>query len=321
MGAQYLASTRQTAAHESSVRPRNSCGSTADDAVALGVVVLSFGNGPAPQCVERLRATGCPMDELIVVHNEAAARETPEFSDDVSVVKTGGNLGYAGGMNVGLRYWRGSASAIALVTHDVEVAYSDLVALAAHVGDRAGTAMAGPLLLRPNGDVVSAGGVIDRWANVRHLGGPRSNGPYEVDWVDGGVVVVAADVPDLPEDFFLYFEDVAYSHLLRVVGRRLLVDPNVRAVTDPGAGSRRRAFTYFYWRNRLAFCRRYVGVAATAYSVGRLVAGGTRCAALQARQHGGRRARQTLGIYGAALRDGTLLRLGPPSEGVQRLLD
>lgn len=277
------------------------------------IVVLSYGAGPAPECVRGIIESGCPPDRILVVHNRAHSDDAATgFPPGIAVVDTGGNLGYAGGMNVGVRAWRSSGLPIVLVTHDVTITYSDILVLAQHVSSMPGVALAAPRLVGPNGVGLSCGGMLDKWGNVAHIRRAVSSTAYSVDWVDGAVVALSTSAPEIPERYFLYYEDVAYSSLVRRAGGTVVVVPSATAVTTPGAASRSEVFRYFYWRNRLAFSLSDLGVLSTLYGVGRLCAAAALRTSALCRQGRYGAARKTLWLYGSAASHAIRGRLGQP---------
>src|SRR4051812_23146381 len=92
--------------------------------MSAGIVVLAY--GPRDEyrpLVESLLAEGVAPDAIALVHNPAAPEEPAlDAPAGVPVLRTERNLGYAGGMNVGIaRQLERGADPIVLFTHDVRL--------------------------------------------------------------------------------------------------------------------------------------------------------------------------------------------------------
>lgn len=143
---------------------------------------------------------------------------------------------------------------------------------------------------------------------------PRGEGQMfqRCDWVDGAAVLIRSSLLPLPEDYFLYWEDVDLSLRARRAGMTVGVSQKWTALTTPGAGGRRDLFRYLYWRNRVLCSRRLGGlrgvVGTTLVLAGAaVVRPGQR---LLARDFRG--ARKVGSLLTRALLDGLRGRSGPP---------
>ena len=91
---------------------------------ALGVVVLAYGSGGEYlQVLEALAGQGVEAERIVVVHNPSRPGEVlPPAPDGVEVVAASHNLGYAAGMNLGIRALLERPPAFVLVlTHDASL--------------------------------------------------------------------------------------------------------------------------------------------------------------------------------------------------------
>ena len=206
----------------------------------------------------------------------------PEDHDiPLVLVRTGGNLGFAGGNNVGLRYAlaRPDIDAVWLLNNDTVVDSGAARALI-HATVRDPTiGMCGSTLLyydRP--EVVQAlGGASynERMALPSHIGesGPLPDDP-DVEAVVGRMAYVAGasmlvtrrfleEVGLMEESYFLYFEELDWA--LRAAGRfRLGYAPDSivyhkegRSIGTRGAERKSALADYYFLRNRLLITRRF----------------------------------------------------------------
>jgi GT2 family glycosyltransferase len=140
-------------------------GSTAGSGTA--VIVLNWNNAPDTlACLRSLRRSTRPVTTIVVdnasADGSAAEIEASGLAD--VLLASGGNLGYAGGNNVGLRY------AVAQGFREVMVLNNDTIVPEATVEQlvRALDAQPGPSAVSPaifrqdSGDLWFGGGILDR---------------------------------------------------------------------------------------------------------------------------------------------------------------
>ena len=157
------------------------------------------------------------------------------------------NEGFAAGVNAG---WRVTHSPWLLVLNpDVEVAGGFLSHVMARIGlyeaDPDGPpGIVGFGLLNPDGSPQGSVGLYPSLARtIREQFIPRSRRKYQagwrirpgrVDWVTGACMLVhtamMANLGGMDEDFFLYYEEVAFSHAARRSGWRTEYDASVTVV-------------------------------------------------------------------------------------------
>ncbi len=183
----------------------------------------------------------------------------------VEVVENGRNLGFAGGMNVGIRraLERG-ASHVLTLNNDVEVEPGFLEPLL-DAGD-----VACPQILFGDGRTVWYAGA--RWdpqagyhgRNTGYGGPPVAGKPYETDRACGGALLAShaawERVGLFDESLFAYAEDTDWSLRARKAGYRVLVVPRsvVRhKVSASSGGEGSPTSIYFTLRNSLRVAERH----------------------------------------------------------------
>lgn len=232
----------------------------------IAAVVLTFdaAEGMLEACVESVLAGG-DIDQLVVVDNgtKAGARLA---AAGCTVVTTGSNLGYAGGVNVGLRWAldRGAAH-IAVLNDDVMVEQGWLRPVLDEFAALPAVGAVQPKLLFDRSDpptVNSVGVELGRDGAGRDIGHGEVDGPAFAETGDiqiftGGAVVFAApflrDLGCFDERFFLYYEDVDLALRGAARGWRYRCVPASRvwhrgSATTEAAG---HLATYLRERNRL----------------------------------------------------------------------
>lgn len=213
------------------------------------------------------------------------------------LVRTGANLGFAGGVNVGLRWVlaRGEWDSVWLLNNDTLVRPDALTHLVQESERMRHRAMVGSTLLHYDApEVVQAlgGCTFNRWlALARPLGAGRPAGALpDASAVRGRMAYVAGaslllpvtllrEVGLLSEEYFLYFEEIDLT--LRARGRyRVAYAPASvvyhREGKSTGAGRRPAgkswAADYYHQRGRILVTRKFAPLALPTVYFGLLVA-------------------------------------------------
>jgi len=146
------------------------------------------------------------------------------------LIKNEKNLGFAGGVNVGIKYaLKNGAEAVLLLNQDTIVEKDFLFPLLENPAD-----IVGPVIkFRRKGKwVYDFGGKIEWWGN-RHFENYelRINGltNYELDYVSGCAMMVRRRVFEkiglFDERYFLYFEDADFCLRAKKAGFKIAVEP------------------------------------------------------------------------------------------------
>lgn len=246
---------------------------------SLVAVVLSYGDGM--QCLGLLADLAAHPDldasRVVVVHNPSRAGEVLRFTDDVqaTIVENPSNLGYAGGMNVGIaRALDLETESVLFLTHDVRIGVSDIDALCDALASDRRFAAVGPVLSSPDGSVFSTG-MTRSGLRVKHRATRRPESPlqpWECNGLDGSVMLwrasVLAELGGFDSRFFMYMEDVELCARAARAGWKVGSVDGAFAVSVPGGPQRKAAHAYLRARNGLECARgqvaRYVALEAAA---------------------------------------------------------
>lgn len=219
----------------------------------IAAVVLNY-QTPAftRAAIASLAASGRPPDQIIVVDNagtvDSRAAILNGLAREVCYVATPANLGFSGGMNVGIRQALGAgARAVLLVNSDATLTPPCLGLLEGALAGDAGTGIAGPVIRSRQAPetITSLGLRYDRrLGRMRDRARDRLlavRGPAvePVDAVTGCVMLVQRAVFDaiglLDEAYFFSFEDLDFGLKARGAGFTSVV---VRDATAFHEGSR-----------------------------------------------------------------------------------
>jgi N-acetylglucosaminyl-diphospho-decaprenol L-rhamnosyltransferase len=235
----------------------------------VGVVVLAYGAGGEYLAVLRsLADQGVSAEQIVVVHNPSERGERlPPPPEGCEVVSASHNLGYAAGMNLGIRRQLDDPPEfVLLLTHDASLRAGALGRLVAAARSNLRYGVLGPSLLHTGSDVpFSFGGLTSRGGLVHHRKDrpPEEAGVAACDWVDGGTMLIRSEalakVGGFDERFWGYCEDAELCLRVQRAGFAIGVVVDALADQAPGGAKRPGPWAYLLARNRLAFARRAAG--------------------------------------------------------------
>ncbi len=205
----------------------------------VDVVVVAFG---APELLEACLTTlGGTLSTVVVDNSSRPDVRLVCERHGARYVDPGVNLGFAGGVNAGLRHRPAIAGDVLLLNPDAEIAPDGVAQLARCLHARPGLACVGPR------QVARQGGAEDRvgwpfptpagaWLEALGLGRLRR----KVDFVIGSVLLIRAEALDevgpFDERFFLYAEETDWQRRAADHGWASAVCTEVTAV-HLGAGT------------------------------------------------------------------------------------
>ncbi len=208
----------------------------------LSVIIVTWnGRRFLDACLRAVTAQLHPDDEIIVVDNGSIDGTTVWLRhawSAVRLVALPANLGFAGGVNVGLRVARGDL--LLLLNNDAFVEPGCVPALVEALRDhpRSG-AVAGVLTFDHRPDLVASAGItacrnglaLDLWTGCAVQSLPAA--PQPVMGASGGLALyrrmMLDDIGLMAPDFFNYLEDVDLAWRAQLRGWECLVVPAARA--------------------------------------------------------------------------------------------
>ena len=213
---------------------------------------------------------------------EAEAGGRKDFDPPLVLIRTGDNLGFAGGNNVGLRYVlaRDDFDYVWLLNNDTVVERDTLAAMVSRMDSDRSVGICGSTLLRysaPAKVQARGGGYYCKWIGLPWHIGQLGCGTDDVseaqverrmNYVVGASMLVSRrfleDVGLMAEEYFLFFEETDWVqrakgryHLAYAKNSRLFhkVGSSIGTSSDP----RKKSITcdYYAIRNRLLFTKRF----------------------------------------------------------------
>ncbi|MBC7227529.1 MAG: glycosyltransferase family 2 protein, partial [Thermoflexales bacterium] len=215
--------------------------------------------------------------QVIVVDNgstDDTAQVVPGKFPEAEFIRSERNLGFAGGINLGLQRARGKV--IVLMNSDVLASGETLQKAAETLLSEPGVGALSPLLRTPDGrpQPFAFGDDQTPWYLFRRglkallgLGSMHRwdvEEPLEVDWVSGACMFVRREVVEqiglLDEQFFLYFEDNDWCLRMRKAGWRVLYDPRFEVIHLGGASlPQRHQASQIYYQSLIRFTAKHRG--------------------------------------------------------------
>jgi hypothetical protein len=241
----------------------------------LAAVVLNFRTpSDTVLAVKSLLASRRPLDQVVVVDNdtnENACDALDALRRPVTYLLTGANLGFAGGVNVGIReaLARG-ADRVLLVNSDVIVP-PDCIERLERAIEEPGIGIVGPTVVARSdpGWIASLGmSYSTATGRMRHAGvGQRLAATDRVasrvvDGVSGCLMLIRREVFDaiglFHEDYFFSFEDLDFCLTARRAGFRTFLAGDAMAYHEGGRsiGADAVVRLYFGTRNHLLLAHR-----------------------------------------------------------------
>lgn len=243
----------------------------------VAAVVLNFRRADDTiTCVRSLQADA-PGVRPIVVDNGSGDGSDGRIAaalPDVDLIRTGANLGYAGGNNAGIAAaLSGDADAVLVLNNDLTLVAGCVAALTAALERHPEWGVAAPLsLLAGEGDIVdfATGRVVLDHAALIAEGrdeprGDRFPGDATTEYVTGSAMLIRRAVLErvgrLDERFFLVWEDVDFSLCVRAAGYGLGMTPQaiVRHARSASFGDEASPLQrYFFVRNPYLLVRKHL---------------------------------------------------------------
>lgn len=240
---------------------------------ASGVAVVILNYNALDETTACLEALGPPPRgaQVLVVDNgspqpAAALRGTHPWA---TLVETGQNLGFGGGMNRGLQALEASRPApthALLLNNDARISWTQVADLAGFARAHPDAGIVGPVVVWPNGDFQSAGGRFSPrsgWSNDTRKADPLPEWP---DYLVGCALLVdlaaLRKAGGFDEAFFLFAEEKDLCLRFTRAGYRIGLAKDVHVVHGKSKTVGRDQYLRYYQfaRSNLLFRRKWRSV-------------------------------------------------------------
>lgn len=242
----------------------------------VSVVTLNYNNKAVTLELLRSIREHChyPRLEVIIVDNgsvEDPSKECLEIYPEAKMLLTGRNLGFSGGNNAGLRCAKGDY--IFIVNNDTEFTPGLLEKLVEVFEEHPDAGLVSPKFhyFFHKGIIEYVGFLpVDVFTGrSRSIGGGQEDrGQYdkltETSYPHGGGMMISRSVLDevgyMPEEFFLYYEELDWSEHVKRKGYKIYLQPHALIYHKESmtTGKASPLKTFYQTRSRILFMRRNV---------------------------------------------------------------
>lgn len=271
-------------APEASLQPGPAEGTFVPDGEPADVVVyiVTYNSEPALEALmSSLRREARTLRLRVIVADNDSTDETLHALGaypDAYALSTGGNLGYATGINAARRV-AGATRAVLILNPDLEVLPGAITALYKRlVSTRAGVVV--PKLLETDGSIYESlrreptvatafGDALfgAKWASRPGWLAETDYAPesyqhaHRIEWASGAAIMIRADLADRlgdwDEQFFLYSEEVDYFRRAREAGETAWYEPESEMIHHGGGSGSSARLDALLAVNRIRYVRKY----------------------------------------------------------------
>lgn len=248
----------------------------------VAVVVVTYSNErDVAQLFRSLRPETQDQSIKVIVADNSPSDATLrvlEGETDVLAFSTGGNHGYAGGINLAMER-AGDADSYLILNPDLWVERGSIKALRdrmdkEHAGvvvptllDEDGKLYPSlrrePSLARALGDALLGSRLPGRpgWLSEIDRAEASYHRPHKVDWATGAALLIRSDVAETvgqwDESFFLYSEETDYMRRVRSIGAGIWFEPSAKMVHSRGGSGSSPALEALMSANRIRYVRKF----------------------------------------------------------------
>lgn len=246
----------------------------------IGVVICNFNKRDfVLDCIRSVQESRVKNFDIYMVDNAStdgsveAVKE--EFGNQVTILANQENLGGSGGFNTGLRVVRDKGYEYFMcLDDDAQVDENAIQNLYEYMENNPDVGMAGCRVyhLQMPEYIQQSGLRIDfDYCTAQTIGADRlEDGTLpeviECDTVATcavmvrGSVIRDTDVGIMPEDNFIYWDDMEWGHRIHLAGYRVVTLSSAAALHQMGANGKKPTtfLNYYMWRNRTNFFMRYM---------------------------------------------------------------
>jgi GT2 family glycosyltransferase len=262
---------------------------TTDQHVDVSVLMVTYNSSSdVGSLIHDLMAVASDLSlRVVVVDNQSSDGTVEQIRShpDITLVESGGNLGYAGGINAGLRHV-GTCDAVLILNPDLRLG-RDAVRRMLNASRAEGIGAVVPLMLDEDGATYPSlrrepslpGAIGDAFLGSKIRARPhvlsetdydpdRYLEAHDVDWATGAALLirdtVLREVGPWDEEFFLYSEETDYFRRIRDCGYRIRFDPSAVVTHRRGGSGMSPALTTLLAVNRIRYVQRHHGRAYSA---------------------------------------------------------
>lgn len=245
----------------------------------IGIVICNYNKRDfVVDCIRSVQESKVQNFDIYMVDNasvdDSVEAVRKEFGDSVTILQNEENLGGSGGFNTGLRVVKEKGySYFVCLDNDVLVDENAINALYEYMEANSDVGMAGsrvyhmqmPEYIQQCGLKIDFENCTAQTLYADQIEDGTLPEVIECDTVATcsvmirGSLIRETDVGIMPEDNFIYWDDMEWGHRMHMAGYRIVTLAASRVLHQMGANVRRaNTFVdYYMWRNRMNFFMRY----------------------------------------------------------------
>lgn len=245
----------------------------------VSIIIINWnGAKDTVECIQSLKKCKYTNFGIVIIDNASRGNDVEllkeKFGSSIEIVKNETNLGFAGGVNVGINFaLKSNPDYLLLLNNDTVVAPEFLELLIDQGEENPEVGILVPKItyyVTPQ-IIWSAGGHISR---LRASGFSYGEGKYEtnfneskfVKFASGCCLLIKAEVIHkiglFDENYFLYLEDVDFCQRVQNAGYKILYVGKSKILHKVNVTSRKDISVlplYYVTRNRMYFARKFFG--------------------------------------------------------------
>lgn len=246
------------------------------------IIVLHFGDPKVTEdCLESILKHEKKFEEIIIVDNDTNLRfkiYDLRFKNKIKIIRNEKNLGYAEGMNVGIKYALAKgATHILLLNNDTIFEKPVLSSLVKFLMNQKDAGIVGPAIkFDKNGKIVfDLGGKVNMWLgktkhtefsskDFKKVSPCFARRDLKTDYVSGCCLFIKKEVLEkiglFDNDYFLYYEDVDFCLRAKKAGFNTYCLPSVYIVhsLSKAVGKDSSKAIYNQIKSALIFGRKHI---------------------------------------------------------------
>lgn len=240
------------------------------------IIIINY-NGYADtiECINSLKNIEYDNFKIILIDNASTDNSVLNFNDlpeNCTLIEQKENLGFSGGNNVGIKYAIQKGAEYILLLNNDTIVESDFLnnMLESFENSNVGIVGCKIMYFSEQNRIWFAGGKIN-WIKFigKHFGIKElDDGTYDregqIEFMTGCCMLIKTDlireIGLLPEEYFMYYEDVEYCLRTNDAGYKIWYNPKAKIYHKVGisGGGEGSAFSIrWITRNRLIFMKRY----------------------------------------------------------------
>ena len=245
----------------------------------IGIVICNYNKKDfVVDCIRSVKESKVQNFDLYMVDNasddDSVEAVRKEFGDEVTILENSENLGGSGGFNTGLRVVRDKGyKYFVCLDNDILVDENAMNVLYEYMEANPDVGMAGarvyhmqmPEYIQQCGLLIDFDHCTAETLYADRLEDGTLPDVIECDTVATcavmirGSVIRETNVGIMPEDNFIYWDDMEWGHRMHLAGYKIVTLGESRVLHQMGANTRKpnTFIDYYMWRNRTNFFMRY----------------------------------------------------------------